>query len=168
MQILFLTTAHNSLSQRLYIELTELGHSVGVALATSAEAMLQAATAAQPDLILAPMLKKVVPDAVWRTWPCVIVHPGIRGDRGPSSLDWAIALKEKTWGVTNLQAEAEMDAGPIWASHEFPMRARAYSKSTLYREDVTEAAVRGTLETVRRLAEGNFEPEAWAASCARA
>ena len=35
MKILFLTTAHNSLSQRLFIELTELGHIVDVALAIS-------------------------------------------------------------------------------------------------------------------------------------
>jgi putative two-component system protein, hydrogenase maturation factor HypX/HoxX len=34
------------------------------------------------------------------------VHPGIKGDRGPSSLDWAIANHEKTWGVTILQAAA--------------------------------------------------------------
>ena len=30
MHILFITTAHNSLSQRLFVELTELGHSVSV------------------------------------------------------------------------------------------------------------------------------------------
>ncbi len=42
MKILFLTTAHNSLSQRLFIELTELGHIVDVALAISEPAMLDA------------------------------------------------------------------------------------------------------------------------------
>ncbi len=35
MKILFLTSAHNSLSQRLLIELTDRGHHVSVALATS-------------------------------------------------------------------------------------------------------------------------------------
>ena len=42
MKILFLTTAHNSLSQRLFIELTELGHTVDVALALSESSMLDA------------------------------------------------------------------------------------------------------------------------------
>jgi putative two-component system protein, hydrogenase maturation factor HypX/HoxX len=35
MHILLITRAHNSLSQRLYIELGERGHSVAVQLATS-------------------------------------------------------------------------------------------------------------------------------------
>ena len=40
-----------------------------------------------PDLILAPMLKTAIPDAVWRQHPSLIVHPGIKGDRGPNSLE---------------------------------------------------------------------------------
>jgi putative two-component system hydrogenase maturation factor HypX/HoxX len=62
------------------------------------------------------------------------------GDRGPSSLDWAISDGEGTWGVTVLQAVAEMDAGPVWASETFSMRQA--TKSSLYRQEVTEAAVR--------------------------
>ena len=58
MKILFLTTAHNSLSQRLFIELTELGHIVDVALAISESAMLDAVGQHAPDLIIAPMLKR--------------------------------------------------------------------------------------------------------------
>jgi len=50
------------------------------------------------------MLKKTIPPAIWQTYTCLIVHPGITGDRGPSSLDWAIALAEPSWGVTVLQA----------------------------------------------------------------
>jgi putative two-component system protein, hydrogenase maturation factor HypX/HoxX len=42
MDILFLTSAHNSLSQRLLTELTDRDHRVAVALATSEEAMLTA------------------------------------------------------------------------------------------------------------------------------
>jgi putative two-component system protein, hydrogenase maturation factor HypX/HoxX len=34
MRILFITSAHNSLSQRLSIELTESGHDVAVCVAT--------------------------------------------------------------------------------------------------------------------------------------
>ena len=159
MNILFLTTAHNSLSQRLYIELIERGHKVGIQLATSDQAMRTAVDRARPHLVIAPMLKKAIPEAIWREYPCFIVHPGIKGDRGASSLDWAIVNGEQRWGVTHLQADAEMDAGPIWASHEFPMGARCFSKSSLYRHEITDAAVRGALEAVARFEGGDVRPE---------
>src|SRR5262245_31173435 len=160
MRILFITTAHNSLSQRLHIELTQLGHAVSVALATSEQAMLEAVQTSRPDLIIAPMLKKSIPEAIWRRHTCIIVHPGIKGDRGPSSLDWAITLGEKTWGVTTLQAKAEIDAGAIWASHNFRLHERPYAKSSVYRHEVTESAVRGVLDAVKRFESGDFTPEA--------
>jgi putative two-component system hydrogenase maturation factor HypX/HoxX len=93
---------------------------------------------------------------VWRKRVCLIVHPGIVGDRGPSALDWAIQEGESEWGVTVLQAEAEMDAGPVWASEAFPMRAA--TKSSLYRGEVTEAAVRAVLAAIERFASGTYAP----------
>src|SRR4030095_9449721 len=49
-------------------------------------------------------------------YTCLVVHPGPVGDRGPSSLDWAIHKDVAEWGVTVLQADAEMDAGDVWGS----------------------------------------------------
>ncbi|MGQ0444647.1 MAG: hydrogenase maturation protein [Beijerinckiaceae bacterium] len=161
MRILFLTSAHNSLSQRLLIELSERGHEISVCVAATGEAMAGAASREAPDLIIAPMLKIAIPEAVWSRHLCLIVHPGIKGDRGPSSLDWAIANVEKTWGVTILQAAAEFDAGPVWASHEFALDANSSSKSSLYRAQVTEAAARGVLEAVARIESGEFRFGAW-------
>src|SRR4029450_7310110 len=146
MRILFLTTAHNSLSQRLLIELTERGHEVSVALAISEDGMLKSVAERRPESIIAPMLKTAVPDAIWSKHTCLIVHPGIKGDRGPSSLDWAIATGEKTSGVTILQAAAGWDEGPIWATHNFALDGFSEAKSSLYRHEVTEAAVHGVLE----------------------
>ena len=54
MKSLFLTTAHNSLSQRLLIELTDRGHDVAVTLASNDEAMLKGAAENEPELIIAP------------------------------------------------------------------------------------------------------------------
>jgi putative two-component system hydrogenase maturation factor HypX/HoxX len=88
---------------------------------------------------------------------CLVVHPGIRGDRGPAALDHAILDGEQRWGVTVLQAEREMDAGPVWAWREFPMRVAP--KSSLYRFEVTEAAVSAVLEAVEKFADGSFRPE---------
>ncbi len=161
MKILFLTSAHNSLSQRLLIELTERGHDIRVCVAATGEAMITASSHDVPDLIIAPMLKIAIPEEVSSRCLCLIVHPGIKGDRGPSSLDWAIAKDEKTWGVTILEAAPEFDAGPIWASREFAMGADPPAKSSLYRGQVTEAALRGVLEAVARIESGELRSGSW-------
>lgn len=75
--------------------------------------MSEIARTCQADLILAPFLTKTVPEDVYanpRT-PCIIVHPGIEGDRGRHSLDWVLYQRQAEWGVTLLQAVEEMDAG---------------------------------------------------------
>ncbi len=161
MKILFLTSAHNSLSQRLLIELTERGHEIRVRVVTSGKEMIDAVSGDAPDLVIAPMLKIAIPQEVASRCLCLIVHPGIIGDRGPSSLDWAIANREKSWGVSILEAAPEFDAGPIWASHEFPLDADPPAKSSLYRGPVTEAALRGVLETVERIESGEFKSGSW-------
>lgn len=157
MKIVFFTTAHNSLSQRAFVELVDRGHTVTVVIASSEEVMLEAVEREQPDLIVAPMLKKVIPASIWQQHTCLIVHPGIKGDRGPSSLDWAILHAHEEWGVTLLQADAEMDAGAIWASRPFAMRGA--SKSHLYRHEVTEAAIEALLETIAKRESNTFVPE---------
>lgn len=157
MRILFLTHAFNSLSQRLFGELGRRGHEISVELDVNDEVSREAVALYQPDLILAPFLKRAIPGDIWRNHLCLIVHPGIKGDRGPSSLDWALMLGEETWGVTVLQAAAEMDAGDIWATREFPLRSGR--KASLYRNEVTEAAVEAVLEAVARVAEDGFQPE---------
>ena len=82
MRILFLTTAHNSLSQRLQVELTSRGHGVVIQLATGDEMMTSAVKEHRPDLIVAPMLKRAIPREIWDHHTCFVVHPGIKGDRG--------------------------------------------------------------------------------------
>src|SRR5256714_1110980 len=103
------------------------------------------------------MLKKVIPASIWQQHTCIIVHPGIKGDRGPSSLDWAILHAHEQWGVTLLQADAEMDAGAIWASRPFAIRGA--SKSHLYRHEATEAAIEALLETIAKCESNTFVPE---------
>lgn len=157
MKILFITTAHNGLSQRAYVELCERGHQIEIQLATSDAAMEAAVQEHQPELIIAPFLKTAVPETIWKRIPVLIVHPGIKGDRGPSALDWAIMDQWEEWGVTILQAAEEMDAGDIWASHTFKMRE--VSKSNLYRHEVTQAAIQGLIEAVNKFESPSFTPE---------
>ncbi len=156
MRILFLTHSFNSLTQRLFCELSERGHTVSIEFDIADSVSEEAVALFQPNLIVAPFLKRAIPESIWSRHPCLIVHPGIVGDRGPSALDWAIQEGESEWGVTVLQAEAEMDAGPVWASSTFAMRR--CKKSTLYRNEVTEAANAAVQLAVERFAAGNFTP----------
>ncbi len=158
MRILFITHAFNSLTQRLFVELQEHGHEVSVEFDINDDVALEAVVLYRPDLIIAPFLKRAIPEAVWRRYVCLVVHPGVRGDRGPSALDWAILNQEKRWGVTVLQANAEMDAGDIWACCEFEMRGA--NKASLYRNEITEAAVEAVLLAVSRFQSGDFRPQA--------
>jgi putative two-component system protein, hydrogenase maturation factor HypX/HoxX len=149
MQILLLVSAHNSLSQRVWIALTDLGHDVRVAVVDSAAAMETAVRVHAPDLIVCPFLKTLIPESIWRRHCCLIVHPGPRGDRGPSSLDWAIELEKSDWGATVLQATGDFDAGEVWATSRFRMRSAA--KSSLYRHEVRRAAIEAVLDAIDRV-----------------
>ncbi|WP_043174150.1 hydrogenase maturation protein [Streptomyces sp. NRRL B-24484] len=157
MRILLVASAFNSLTQRVHTELRDRGHTVAVELALGDGPVRAAVGRFEPDLVLAPMLTRAVPEDVWRRLPVLIVHPGPKGDRGPSSLDWAIHEGAEEWGVTVLQAVAEMDAGPIWAS--VPFTLPACGKSEAYRTEVADAAVEAVLLAVERYGSGWFEPE---------
>ncbi|KAH8660431.1 formyl transferase domain-containing protein [Xylariales sp. PMI_506] len=173
MKILFLCTAHNSLSQRLYLALTE-AHTVTIEYALSDSLMIEAATLCQPDLILCPFLTTRVPHEIYQQFLTLIVHPGPPGDVGPSALDWLLIGDDGSepepagkyftqqslsdagrtyWGVTVLQAIEEFDAGPVWAFEQFPVHIDDdhLTKSTLYRGSITRAAVTATLAAVERI-----------------
>jgi len=81
--------------------------------------------------------------------PFLIVHPGIAGDRGASSLDWAILEKQPEWGVTVLEANEEMDAGDIWSTHNFKVPGNA-TKTGLYNGGVADTAVQCVVDAVSR------------------
>ena len=157
MRILLIASAYNSLTQRVHAELAERGHEVSVELALDDEVLREGVRCWDPDLVIAPMLTSAIPADIWSARPCLVVHPGPRGDGGPSSLDWAIMGGAGRWGVTVLQANAEMDAGDIWASAEFAMPGGA--KSSAYRTEVADAAVRAVLLAVARFASGRYRPE---------
>ncbi|RRJ83670.1 hydrogenase maturation protein [Aestuariirhabdus litorea] len=152
MRILILTHAFNSLTQRLFVELQEDGHELSVEFDINDAVTAEAIERFAPELVLAPFLKRAIPESIWRQHRCLIIHPGIRGDRGATSLDWAITRNEANWGVTCLQAAAEMDAGDIWGWEEFPMREAR--KSSLYRNEVTEAAVRAVRTALEKIDNG--------------
>lgn len=149
MKLLLLTHAFNGLAQRLFVELRAAGHAVAVELDIADRVTEEAVALWQPDVVLAPFLKRRIPEPVWSRWPCLVVHPGPPGDGGPHALDWAIELGETAWGVTVLQAVQAYDAGPVWAWRGFPLRVGA-GKGSLYRHEVTTAAVAAVFDALAR------------------
>jgi putative two-component system protein, hydrogenase maturation factor HypX/HoxX len=119
---------------------------VVVAVVDSDSAMEAAVAEHRPRLIVSPFLRRMIPESIWSRHRCLIVHPGPVGDRGPSSLDWAISLGEREWGVTVLEANGEFDAGEVLASRAFAMREGG--KTSLYRHEVRRAAVEALVEAV--------------------
>ncbi len=157
MRILLLSHSFNSLTQRLHIELRERGHDVSVELDIHADVTRESVALHRPDLVIAPFLKRAIPDDIWRSVRCLVVHPGPPGDRGPAALDWGILEGASEWGVTVLQANGEFDAGPVWAFRSFPMRRAA--KSSIYRKEVTSYAVEAVLEAIEAIEAGRAAPQ---------
>lgn len=139
MRVLILSTAFSGMAQRVLTELKQLNHIVDQHYDLNPEILIDQVERFDPELIVCPFLTQRIPDQVWSRYPCLIVHPGIEGDKGPSSLDWAIMNEESEWGVTLLQANGNFDDGDIWGTRRFPMRQG--SKTSIYKREVTHAAL---------------------------
>ncbi|KAK4497849.1 hypothetical protein PRZ48_010504 [Zasmidium cellare] len=174
MKILFLCTAHNSLSQRLYLALSR-SHDVSIEYALSDDLMISAVALFGPDLVICPFLTTLVPKAVYEKYLTLIIHPGPPGDVGPSALDWVLLGDDGTvddagellkkldkedcrpgrshWGITILQAIEEFDAGPVWAFEQFEIDIDqpGLTKSELYRTGITHSAVNATIAAIARI-----------------
>lgn len=111
---------------------------MGVAFAITDDQLYEETKNFAPDIIIAPFLKKKIPESIWSTIPTFIVHPGIAGDRGAHALDWAVLNRSSEWGVTLLRANGEYDAGDIYAHGTFSMPRR--SKASIYRRETTVLA----------------------------
>ena len=154
MKILLLVSAFNSLTQRVYCFLKQSGHVVSVQFFTDDKSMENAVKKFKPEIIFSPYLIKKVPKSIWQKIPVIVIHPGPLGDRGASSLDWAVFKNEHTWGVTALQANDEMDAGDIWATKNFYMRKS--SKASHYTKEVSDIALSLVEEVLVKFSSGNF------------
>ena len=155
MKITLLCSSFNSLSQKFFEHLRHLNHEIHVQLAHSSN-MIESITTFNPNLILCPFLKHKIPTTLWQNFKCIVIHPGIIGDKGAYSLDWAIYNEEKIWGVTALEAIEELDAGDIWASQHFTMRNA--TKASLYKEEVSFCALNLLDEVLEKFHDLSFKP----------
>ena len=157
MKIMLISTAFSGLTQRFYTELDDAGYMVSIELHHGdAKQLIEGVELFQPDLIICPYLTRKIPVEIHKKYPCLVVHPGIEGDRGASSLDWAIHNGETEWGVTLLEAQEEMDMGDIWAKRTFPMRDG--TKSSLFNREVTQAAVECLWDALTFFNSPDFKP----------
>jgi putative two-component system hydrogenase maturation factor HypX/HoxX len=157
LRLLLLAQAFNGLTQRLFAALREAGHAVSVELDISDAVTEEAVALAAPDVVIAPFLKRRIPERVWSVRPCLVVHPGPPGDRGPAALDWAVLRGDTAGGVTVLQATGDYDAGPVWAWRPVQLRPGA-SKASLYRHEITQAAVAAVFDALARFQPGAAGP----------
>jgi len=160
--ILLLSNCFNSMSQRLWLHLLEQGYRVHFESVDSEqdiqriydEKVVDAAGGYNFDAVICPFLTKKVPKAVFFGKPdeapkVLIVHPGIKGDRGLSSIEWCLLDKDGSpsprWGVTVVEAHEDMDCGDIWSSKNFSLARDgshcALTKSNLYQKEIVGAAV---------------------------
>ena len=157
-----LYTRFASMPQALWAALREDGHDVirpedlGLRTPMPAEEMPRFARTAAPDVIMCPFLKETVPAEVCERWTTWVPHPGIRGDRGPSSLSWAILNRERTWGLTMVRAERssspeDLDSGNVGAWREFAMPAEPVM-AEVYAQHVIPAAIACGREILDRMA----------------
>ncbi|KAK3588127.1 hypothetical protein CHS0354_012184 [Potamilus streckersoni] len=156
LRVLLLSKTSNNLHRRVQYEIKKHGGQVENVFTSSEEEMEEAVKQFRPDVVVCPFLTARIPDSIWKERRCLIVHPGIAGDRGPSSIDWAIKNKQKSWGLTVLQAAEEMDAGDICCTSDFPVR-EYLTKASLYVGEVSDAAPKTVLESLRRL-QNNVHP----------
>jgi len=157
MKILLLCSGYNGLTRRLYAELLRADHTVSAAIAASDAEIQRQHDALAPDVVVCSDLRRAVPSEVWASTKTFIVHPGIKGDRGVTPLDRAILEGVDEWGVTVQEAAEYLGQGAVWASETFPMRPA--SKRSIYREEVSEAAVRCVFAALERYQGGDFTPE---------
>ncbi len=156
MRVIILSTAFSGLTQRVLTELESLNHTIEQHYGLNEDVLRQQAEKFNPDVIVCPFLTQRIPDDIWSKYICLIVHPGIEGDRGPSSLDWAIIEGAKQWGVTLLQANGNYDAGDIWGTHTFSMRPAP--KLSIYKREVSEAAIKLIKKALVDIEEKNTAP----------
>lgn len=156
MKILILASSFSGLCQRVLRELLVAGHHIEQHYGMDPPRLREQVARFHPHLIICPFLTHRIPDDIWQNHRCLIVHPGIEGDRGPSSLDWAISGDKSYWGVTLLQADAEMDAGDIWDTEEFLVRGAG--KTSIYKREVSAAAVRLIKHAITNAQQPDFKP----------
>jgi putative two-component system hydrogenase maturation factor HypX/HoxX len=155
-KITLLVTTFNSISQAVYVWLRDRGYAVDVVYANSSTKYEEIDTF-KPDLILCPYLKDYVSSRIYEAYDTFVFHPGIRGDRGAYSLEWALWNDKESWGGVWLRVVEELDGGDIYASGEFVLRD-SY-KASIYRNEELQVAVYSLKNLLENIESDSYQPQ---------
>lgn len=149
MKILLFTTTQNGLSQRAYLELVERGHTVSINLAQTDAAMEAAAACFEPQLIIAPFLKKAIPTSILEQYAVLTLRPDVSVNRGSFSSNGTIADDCQNWRITLFDNTKNKDAATInWITYAVKMRPD--NKGNYYQHQLTQAAVQDIIKAVEK------------------
>jgi len=137
-KIILLITSFNGLSQAIYTKLKDLNYIVDIVYATSLTKNDEI-NLFDPDIILSPFLKHYISKDIYEKYPTFVFHPGLRGDRGAYSIEWALWEEKKKWGGVWLKANELYDGGDIYASGDFDLKIA--KKASVYRDQEYNLAV---------------------------
>ncbi len=111
-----------------------------------------------PKLVVCPYMTTRIPASVHEKYRTLIFHPGPPGDRGPSSLDYAIIDGKLRWGGIVIAATHDpMDEGPLYASGLLEVPPGA-TKSSLYNGLMAALALDLIVEAVAKAFDQSFVP----------
>lgn len=149
MKILILTAAFDGLSQQAYTELVERGHTVAVQSASSDAAMEAAAMRFQPQLIIAPFIKKPIPTDILQQYTVLSVRSGSVTDRGPCTMRGSVTENWHDWSISISQVSKDKDSGEIGTTHT--LKIRPEGKRNFFRHHIAQAVVHDILDAVDKL-----------------
>ena len=98
-----------------------------------------------------------MPSSIYDRYDTFVFHPGIRGDRGAYSLEWALWESRDSWGGVWLRVVEELDSGDIYAGGEFKLRD-SY-KASIYRGEELKTAVNSLEELLQNIKSNSFVPQ---------
>ena len=142
MKITLLVSTFNSLTQKVFCYLKDVGHDVKVVYAINAAQMIAEVDASTPDIVFSPFLKKYIPKEIFSRYPTFVLHPGPRGDRGAYSLEHVVFEQKSIWGMVILRVDEKLDGGEIFVEREFKVKSRY--KASIYRNELSQAALEAT------------------------
>jgi putative two-component system hydrogenase maturation factor HypX/HoxX len=129
-KITLLITSFNGLSQAIYCWLIDNDYLVDITYAKS-KTLNEEIKSFNPDLILSPFLKDFISSDIYENYQTFVFHPGIIGDRGAYSIEWALWNNQTSWGGVWLKANELFDGGDIYANGIFDLRDT--TKASVYR-----------------------------------
>jgi putative two-component system hydrogenase maturation factor HypX/HoxX len=137
-KITLLITSFNGLSQAIYCWLKDNNYTVDITYAKSTT-LKDEINQFNPHLILSPFLKDFIKPNIYEKYPTFVFHPGVIGDRGAYSIEWALWNNEKNWGGVWLKANELFDGGNIYSDGIFKLRDT--TKASIYRVEEKNLAL---------------------------